>query len=250
MGGTLHDQRNVPMTQDELVDLMVKAARSEIDAEIAVVEAMIRQLVKAADPGMPTDTAKAAWGDVAKWGDSWEDQERGGDGRFGSGSSSTTSGGGPQPHDIAGSGPQHAAGAGSPRPGMGDVKPNAGTIAAMREGSAGKYMDEHGNFTPERAALHDQIVKNALSGVQPSDNPTFKMMGGGSASGKSSMISSGKVDNTNMVTIDADHIKTQFPEFAQMKAAGDSTWAAHLHEESSYVASRIQAASFETRSEE
>ena len=101
-----------------------------------------------------------------------------------------------------------------------------------------------GDFTPERKALHDQIVNDVIGNTPASADPTMTMMGGGTAAGKGTVLGSGQValpkDN---VMIDADEMKKMLPETQAMMASGDSTWAAKSHEESSYLTKRTMAAS-------
>lgn len=104
-----------------------------------------------------------------------------------------------------------------------------------------QYRDSSGNWTPERAAMHARIISGIMSGKTPVDRPVAYLLGGGPASGKSSAIKSGAVVYPeNTVKIDPDEIKGEIPEYASMVKAKDSKAAAHVHEESSYVANKIQ----------
>lgn len=110
--------------------------------------------------------------------------------------------------------------------------------------SLGKYTTADGKLTPERAALHKKIVKQVLAGVEkaPEGEKTFIMMGGGPASGKSTMVKSGAVDmpdNKHAVYVDSDFIKSCLPDYQKMVKAGDTKAAAYCHEESSALAKRI-----------
>ncbi len=103
----------------------------------------------------------------------------------------------------------------------------------------------NGRWTRERVKLHDQIVRDMKQGatpVGPDDTPQFHMMGGGPASGKSTVTK--KIDlgfPSNRVTIDSDAIKLKLPEYQKMFAEGDARAAAFAHEESSYLTKRIVA---------
>ena len=132
------------------------------------------------------------------------------------------------------------------REGMGDIPLTEGTVAEMQGGSAAPHIikDENGNyvFTPERQALHDKIVAESVDGVPSSENPTYTVMGGGPAAGKSTIVKSGAVSvPENSVEVNADLCKEKLPEW---ETAGDSR-AQFTHEESSYLAKRTQAAAFE-----
>lgn len=113
-------------------------------------------------------------------------------------------------------------------------------VAHAREAidSLAAHTDEHGKLSPERAALHEQIIEKALAGTKPSEYPVATFMGGGPASGKSEML---KQSPATGVIIDSDEIKKQLPEYQQMVGAGDHTAAAYVHEESSAIAKQIQA---------
>lgn len=176
----------------------------------------------------------------ARWGN------RGGDERAAAGSGS-----GPPPPD----GPR--------RPGMGDAVPISDEdFDMLKAGSAGPHvigrMDDGAPiFTPERQALHDAMVLEHVSGVPASSDPTYHLMGGGPAAGKSSAIKSGIVDvpgKDKAVQINADDIKYRTDDDGNPVGtslvdadgiSGRKDWAGHTHEESSYLAKRIQAAAVE-----
>jgi len=140
----------------------------------------------------------------------------------------------------------------NPETGKGNIKITSDMAADFQGRSAAPHLKQNQDgsyaFTPERQALHDKIVADAVSGVPTSADPTYHVMGGGPASGKSSMIKNAKVDipdGSKAVQVNADDIKEKLPEWDRMQ--GDSNRANYLHEESSYLAKRIQAAGFETR---
>ena len=99
-----------------------------------------------------------------------------------------------------------------------------------------------GKWSPERAALHQKIVDSHFAGKSPVQNPVAYVLGGGPASGKSTIVNAGHVGmDDNTVHVDADAIKAMLPEYASMLEAKDDRAAAHVHEESSYIAKMIQA---------
>jgi len=176
-----------------------------------------------------------------------------GGGGFSSGDVNTGEGGG----GSAGGGSATAGGGDAPRasrPGMGDIPLDSDTVAVMRGGSAEKHLvtlpDGTVQFTPERQALHDKIVKDTVDGIPPSANPTFHMMGGGAAAGKSSMVRSGAVEvpgEGKAAQLNVDHTRTKLPEYGAMTAAGDKSASAFTHEEASFVTKRAQQAAFERK---
>lgn len=109
--------------------------------------------------------------------------------------------------------------------------------------SLAKHVDANGNLTPEREKLHEEIILRALEGKEKANGQQeFIMMGGGPASGKSTVVKKGAVDvpdEKHAVTIDPDWCKAQLPEYQAMVKAGDKTAASYCHEESSALAKRI-----------
>ena len=97
-----------------------------------------------------------------------------------------------------------------------------------------QYMNADGTWTKERQALHEKIIYSFFDGKKPVDNPTSYMLGGGPASGKSTLLRSGMVTlPENIVLANPDEVKTMLPEFENGKGSS------FVHEESSYVAKQI-----------
>ena len=114
----------------------------------------------------------------------------------------------------------------------------------MRNPDGSIQRDANGEpvYTPERQALHDQIVNYFMAtGATPVDaaNRTAVILGGGSASGKSSLDASQAPDKSNAVTINADDIRAQLPEYIAMK--GNLNAANFSHEEASDITKQLQA---------
>lgn len=115
--------------------------------------------------------------------------------------------------------------------------------------------DGRGGYEPseERAYLHQQIINQITEGVPQSSDPTFYMLGGGPASGKSTFLKSGATDTpdkANAVHINADDIKAMLPENPRMVNGGDADFfnaASFSHEESSMLAKRVQDRAIENR---
>lgn len=94
-----------------------------------------------------------------------------------------------------------------------------------------------GKFTPEREELHKNILTELAHHAEVSQDKTYVMMGGGPASGKSSLIRSGEVElPSSRVHIDSDAIKDRLPEYKAMIKDGDLRAAGYVHSESSYLA--------------
>lgn len=107
--------------------------------------------------------------------------------------------------------------------------------------SLARFQRADGTFTPERQALHDALVNQALRGQRPaSGQPIVNVLGGGPASGKSVTLKA-MGDAAKGVTIDVDEIRQKLPEYKAMSAAGQVVEAApYVHEESSLIGKRIQ----------
>jgi len=103
--------------------------------------------------------------------------------------------------------------------------------------SLAAHTDQDGKLTAARSALHEKIVRDTLAGHAKSARPVARFMGGGPASGKSTVMKG--VDPG--VLIDSDGIKAKLPEYRQMTKAGNPAAAAYAHEESSALAKQIMA---------
>lgn len=119
--------------------------------------------------------------------------------------------------------------------------------------SAEKYLVSDGEggfrFNEERQALHDKIISDAVDGVPASSDPTLFMMGGGSASGKSSLIERGDVaipSGKQAVQVNADDVKVLLPEYKTMESVEAANFT---HEESSYVSKQILRQGFNQNSD-
>lgn len=159
-----------------------------------------------------------------------------------------TSAGGAASFSIAGAAGQAAAererlkvapkGTGTTKVDMSDIEKG--------EHSLKKHVDANGKLTPEREKLHDQIVYEALAAIEKAQGQQeFYMMGGGPASGKSTVVKNGAVsipDKKHAVTVDPDWVKSKLPEYQDMVKAGDGSAASFCHEESSALAKRINTA--------
>ena len=143
------------------------------------------------------------------------------------------------------------------RAGMGDIPIDDTRVKEFQGGSAmGHLVAQPGGgyaFSPERQQLHDQIIADALAGKAPPEGqPVYHMLGGGPAAGKSTFVDGpggarAGLKDPNMVTVNADDMKAKLPEYGQRIAAKDPSASSFVHEESSYLAARLQTAAFENR---
>jgi hypothetical protein len=151
------------------------------------------------------------------------------------------------------------------------IRPNPDELRAEARGGGAPYSAAHmtpdGRFTPEREAVHRQIIEQHLRGIAPSGKqPVQYMNGGGPGSGKSSLRTgdngrmtgypatrevddmTGELDTSQpagAVLIDPDAVKMMLPEVKAARDAGAKDWAQKSHEESSYLAKRIHAAALD-----
>lgn len=78
------------------------------------------------------------------------------------------------------------------------------------------------DFSPERRALHAQIVERFLGAVRPAREGERQavLTAGGTAAGKTTLIRAALQRNPNMVHIGEDQIKPLLPEFAELRTQG------------------------------
>jgi len=134
-----------------------------------------------------------------------------------------------------------------------DAKINPGETLIDPEHSLWHHLEPDGQggfrFTEERRLLHAQIITEATRDIPESTSPTFYMLGGGPASGKTSAIRAGVVDvpasdSRKAVYINADDVKERLPENGRMRNGDDADFfnaASFSHEESSMLAKAIQS---------
>ena len=116
--------------------------------------------------------------------------------------------------------------------------------------SAWHHMESDGQgsyrFTMERTKVHAQIIGDAVEGVSTSPDPTFYLLGGGPAAGKSTVVASGQtsIPVSNAVLVNADDVKAALPENSRMRESNkDADYfnaASFTHEESSMVSKEMQ----------
>jgi hypothetical protein len=109
-----------------------------------------------------------------------------------------------------------------------------------------KYTRADGTLTPERAALHKQIINGILAGHKPQEHSVATFFGGGPTAGKSTALKATLEDTAH---IDSDEIKARLPEYQQMLDAKDPRAAAFVHEESSALGKQAVAEGTETAGE-
>jgi predicted ABC-type ATPase len=141
------------------------------------------------------------------------------------------------------------------RAGMGDIAIDDSWATDFQGGSAMPFLihnpDGSNRFTPERQQLHDQIVNGVLAGKEPSaGQPVYHILGGGPGSGKTSLVQSpagAAMRDPNVAVIENDAIRTQLPEYKQLRDAGDLNSVPFTQAEMGYVSARAMTAAVERR---
>jgi predicted ABC-type ATPase len=124
------------------------------------------------------------------------------------------------------------------------------TIAEPQYDTRGQYIppSQPSDWTPERQAMHREVIADATASVPRSSEPTLYMMGGGPAAGKSSIIKTGDVKHPDRhVLANPDVFKEDIPEYRDGLAAGDHRAARMAHEESSYLNKQVMRAAANNR---
>lgn len=124
----------------------------------------------------------------------------------------------------------------------------ADAIAQIKNGtdnSLKDHMDGNGLLSPEREKLHRDIIDDELKGKVPVDGQaTLIMLGGGPASGKSSILSTKPEDiDEHTVVINPDEVKERLPNYAELSAK-DENASTYFHEESSALAKRLSEVAY------
>jgi predicted ABC-type ATPase len=95
----------------------------------------------------------------------------------------------------------------------------------------------------ERAAMHDQVIASMIGGKVPPTGraPVAHVLGGGTASGKTTASRTILGNDPNVLRVDPDELKTKIPEYEQLKKEDSDNAALRVHEESSYLTKALMA---------
>lgn len=109
-----------------------------------------------------------------------------------------------------------------------------------------------GRYSAERLAVHEAIIAETLRGHSPSTNrPEAIFMGGGSASGKSTIrnefVKKYSQDGWQAVVIDPDAIKSLLPEYQTLVNENAELAADVVHDESSDLGEKLFSRCLEQR---
>ena len=97
---------------------------------------------------------------------------------------------------------------------------------------------ENGKYTPERQAMHEQIVSTFLENHQPQANPKVIIVGGGTASGKSGASADAAKELNDFVYVNSDNVRAMLPEIGAF--VGNDKQGL-LHEEAGMIRDMILA---------
>lgn len=106
----------------------------------------------------------------------------------------------------------------------------------------------NGEYTPARQGLHRNLVAQTGIGNSPQkENPTFVLLGGGAASGKSHLARAASLKYPDAVRIDPDAFKAGLPEYESLQKSDPLGASARVHEESSDISKQALDKAFDNR---
>jgi hypothetical protein len=100
------------------------------------------------------------------------------------------------------------------------------------------YADENGEYTPERQALHDELVDQQLNGHADQEEPHLTLTSGGTASGKSDAARKAQEEMRDCVYVNTDEMRALLPEFSLVEGTDK---AGLLQEEAGDVRDQLLA---------
>lgn len=100
-----------------------------------------------------------------------------------------------------------------------------------------------GLWNMQREAFHEAVVDKMVEGKTPpvGRKPIAWILGGGTASGKTTASRAILGDDPNVLRVDPDEIKLAIPEYDGLKKTDEDHAAARVHEESSYLTKMAMA---------
>lgn len=102
-----------------------------------------------------------------------------------------------------------------------------------------RFSDGHGHYTPQRAALHEEIIAKHMAGVTSVKNPTVTVLGGAPGVGKSTTVKNEGIGGENTVLINPDDIRNDLPEYAPDATGRRPALTAFTHEEASDISAKM-----------
>ncbi|MFD1608503.1 zeta toxin family protein [Oceanobacillus luteolus] len=101
------------------------------------------------------------------------------------------------------------------------------------------HRTNDGDYTEDRKKVHSQIINYYLKLVESHENEELEaiLLGGGSNSGKSTIIEELELDD--FITIDSDEIKQHLPEYEEYQRDEPEMAAFFVHDESSDISHEL-----------
>jgi predicted ABC-type ATPase len=132
-----------------------------------------------------------------------------------------------------------------------DIKDNPSI--PFKEGdvtTAEAFKNDKGEYKMARKELHENIVRSVLDNVKSvpppeGQKPTLILTGGGSGSGKGSIMKAMRsAEQNHLGLVDADEIKKSIPEYNKWVSEGNDKAAALAHDESSDLSMQVLRQAF------
>jgi predicted ABC-type ATPase len=92
---------------------------------------------------------------------------------------------------------------------------------------------------PDREALRQKVAREYLDKATPVDKPTIIVLGGGTASGKTSIADVAAQDLPNSVRIDTDEFNTKLPDYAELQKSDPQNAAMRVHDEAKMISKTV-----------
>jgi predicted ABC-type ATPase len=93
--------------------------------------------------------------------------------------------------------------------------------------------------SPEREALRQKVAREYLDKATPVENPQIIVLGGGTASGKTSIAEVARAEQPNAVRIDTDEFNTKLPDYAELQKSDPQNAAMRVHDEAKMISKSV-----------
>ena len=102
-----------------------------------------------------------------------------------------------------------------------------------------RFSDGKGNYTPERAELHQAIINKYMRGTTSVEHPKAIVLGGAPGVGKSTAVKAEKIGGENTVHINPDDIRNDIPDYAPDAEGRRPASTNFTHEEASDIGHKL-----------
>lgn len=109
------------------------------------------------------------------------------------------------------------------------------------------YKD--GKWDESRAKIHEDTAEGYIQGKHPVEGrkPIAHILGGGTASGKTTASRKVLGDDPNVVRVDPDELKLAVPEYESLKESDPANAALRVHDESKEITQKLMAKAIANR---